>query len=329
MALVLGAIDVGSNTIHLTVARITRHLTEIVRTADEADLVRLGADVHTLGAIGPERLARACAVIRRQVRLAHASGAATVLAVATEAVRAAANGEAFIERVRHETGVQIELISGAQEAALTYWGATSGLKRPDMRRAVADMGGGSLELVVGVGSRIDWRVSLPLGSATMMHRYATADPPSADDLAAIEHTIAETLAPLQPPLPVEQAIVCGGTAAVLAALAGRIAPGAVNGSQPVSRGRYLSRAQLDAVLGELESLSALKVARHFHVDAGRARLLPAGGAVLEGAMDLLGVERLRARRRGIREGAMLTFARTGSRWLDVAAAGALPAPTQG
>lgn len=324
MALVLGAIDVGSNTIHLTVARITRSLTEIVRVADEADLVRLGADVQTLGAIGPERLARACAVIRRQVRLAHASGAATVLAVATEAIRAAANGEAFIERVRRETGVHIELISGAQEAALTYWGATSGLKRSGARRAVADMGGGSLELVVGAGTRIDWRVSLPLGSATMMHRYATTDPPSADDLAAIERTVAETLAPLQPPLPIERAIVCGGTAGTLMSLAGRIVPESAGGSQPASHGRYLSRAQLDAVLAQLESLSASKAARRFGIDVGRARLLPAGGAVLEGAMDLLGVERLRARRRGIREGAMLTFARTGSRWLDVAASGALP-----
>jgi exopolyphosphatase/guanosine-5'-triphosphate,3'-diphosphate pyrophosphatase len=324
VALTLGAIDVGSNTIHLTVARITKGLTEVVRTADEADLVRLGADVNAHGAIGPERLARACAVIRRQVHQAHTHGAATVLAVATEAIRAAANGEAFIERVRHETGVHIELITGAQEAALTYWGATSGLKHSDARRAVADMGGGSLELVVGAGTRIEWRVSLPLGSATMMHRYTTADPPSADDLAVIERTVAETLAPLRPPLPIEQAIVCGGTASTLAALAARTTPAPATGERPAGHGRYLTRRQLDEVLRALESVPAAKIARRFHIDAGRARLLPAGGAVLQGAMDLLGVDRLRSRRRGIREGAMLTFARTGRGWLEAAASGALP-----
>jgi exopolyphosphatase/guanosine-5'-triphosphate,3'-diphosphate pyrophosphatase len=310
----------------LTVARITKRLTEVVRAADDAELVRLGADVHASGVIGPQRLAQACAAIRRQVRVAHASGAATVLAVATEAVRTAANHEAFIERVRHETGVQIELISGAQEAALTYWGATSGLIAADERRAVADMGGGSLELVVGRGHEIAWRISLPLGSATMLHRYISHDPPSAHDLASVERAVAETLKPLQPPLPVAEAIVCGGTATALATLGSQIAPLARRASGAAKNGgRYLSRAQLDAVVRELERLPSATVARRFGVDAGRARLLPAGGAVLEGVMDLLGTDLLRVRRRGIREGSMLTFARLGSRWLEAAAIGTLGA----
>jgi exopolyphosphatase/pppGpp-phosphohydrolase len=318
----LAALDVGSNSIHLTVARLAPDLSDLMRLADEVDLARLGADVSTTGVIGPERMARAAAAIQQQAELAHRLGAQVVLGIATEGVRAAANGLELVERVRAETGVALELMSGKQEAALTYWGATSGLKQTGKRRAVLDMGGGSLELAVGKKRRVTWRDSLRLGSVTMHHRYAPSDPPTVQEMAAVRQVVAETLAPLDPPLPVSEAIVCGGTVSALTALANRLAPD-TNLPKSPGRARYLTSAQLEAALGLLETLPADEVSRRYDVDEGRARLLPSGGAVLLAAMARLDVGVLRSRRRGIREGAMLTYARTGGRWLAAAKRGDL------
>ncbi len=324
MAVRLAALDVGSNSCHITVARLTKQLTSFERLADEADLIGLGTDVYRFGHIGPERMEWACATLRKQVQLAHDSGAQTILGIATEAIRVADNGSQFIDRVRHETGVRLRLVTGQQEAALTYWGATSGLRRPNVRRAVLDMGGGSLELAIGSGLAIDWRVSLPLGSRTMSHLHVPSDPPQPCEIENVRRAVAETLARLDPPLPVVEAIVCGGTAKALATLSARIPPVRTSPAHvAVPRGRYLTRPHLEAVLAKLQAMPAAEVSRRFGIDEGRARLLSPGAAVLLASMDWLGVHVLRSRRRGVREGAMLTYARSGESWLEAAEAGEL------
>ena len=164
----LAAIDVGSNTIDLTVARPTPDGADLEYIADELELVRLGADVSRSGTIGVERMARAIEVVQHQAEVARTGGAERILGIATEGVRAASNGQELLERVRDETGVALELISGDQESAFTYWGATSGLKDCSARRAVLDLGGGSIEIVLGVGNAVQWRTSLPLGSGASM-----------------------------------------------------------------------------------------------------------------------------------------------------------------
>jgi len=101
----LAALDVGSNTVHITVARIIKRLTEIERLADEADFVRLGADVSAMGSISVARMEWAASTIRRQVALARAHGASAILAVATDALRSAANGDMVDAPVRTDVAV--------------------------------------------------------------------------------------------------------------------------------------------------------------------------------------------------------------------------------
>lgn len=323
----LAAIDTGSNTIHLVVAEAISGDLRIV--ADELELVRLGADVGATGAIGEERAARAIATIRAQVALAHSLGATTILGIATEGVRAAANAHDFLRRVADETGVGLELVTGEQEASLTYWGVASeegtSVGTSGERRAVVDLGGGSMEIVLGHGSAIEWRTSLPLGSGTIHDRYAPADPPVASELATARDVVASVLRQLKVPLPVELALACGGTATTLAwlseqALAGGNAQWS-GASETNDAYRTLSRARLEELLALLQSIPAVEVARRYKVDEVRARLIGAGAVVLLAAMDRLGVDALRVSRRGIREGALLAYLRVGERWLEVAASG--------
>ena len=327
----LAAIDAGSNTIHLVVAEPSADGRALRTLDDELELVRLGADVSATGAIGEERAERAVAAIRAQTERAHLLGATVVLGIATEGVRAAANAQDFLRRVEAETGVRLELVTGDQEAALTYWGVVSGGDVSDGRRAVLDLGGGSLELVVGSGDAIEWRVSLPLGSGSIHDRYAPADPPSASELQSAKDVVAGVLAPLDLPLPVGEALACGGTATTLAGLAARALAGANatvadagNGNGTNGAVQSLSRAQLNALLALLKSQAAAEIARRYQVDEARARLLGAGEVVLLAAMERLGVDILRVSRRGIREGALLAYLHAGDHWPDAATAGMLP-----
>jgi exopolyphosphatase/guanosine-5'-triphosphate,3'-diphosphate pyrophosphatase len=315
----LAAIDVGSNTVHLVVARATADGRDLEYLADTLELVRLGADVSQSGAIGPQRLARAVAVVKIQAALAHDHAVARILGLATEGVRAAANGAELIERVRAETGVTLELVTGDQEATLTYWGATSGLEGDGVRRAALDLGGGSFEIVVGEGTMVRWRVSLPLGSGTMHDRFAPADPAQPGELAAVRRVVQETLGPLAPPLPVAEALVAGGTATALVQLAARAlpAPGAATSVPGV-----LTAELLDALIALLSGLPAVEVTRRYGVDEARARLLPAGATVLLEALEWLGVRTLHVRGRGIREGALLAYLHHSESWLTAAAQGA-------
>lgn len=319
----LAAIDAGSNTIHLVVVEAMSGGFDLRTLDDRLELVRLGADVSETGAIGEERATRAIAAIRAQLAQARRLGANAVLGIATEGVRAAANAGEFLLRVEAETGVKLKLVTGDQEAALTYWGATSGTDTSDARRAVLDLGGGSLEIVMGSRNVIEWRSSLPLGSGAIHDRYAPADPPVADELARARDVVAGVLQPLDLPLPVDVALACGGTATTLVSLATQALSSAETEAGEVNESalRPLSRSQLDTLVALLQSLPAAEVSRRYKVDETRARLLGAGAVVLLVAMERLGVDTLQVSRRGIREGAMLAYLHAGERWLEAAASG--------
>lgn len=327
----LAAIDAGSNTIHLTVARPTANGADLEYLADELELVRLGADVSRTGTIGQERMARAVEVVRAQASVARSHGAVRILGIATEGVRAAANGRELLERLRAEARVDFALVTGDQEAALTYWGLTSGLGDGEARRAAVDLGGGSLELVVGSGTRLAWRVSVPLGSGALHDRLAPSDPPRPDELEAVRREVAETLGHLDIPLPVEEALAAGGTATTLAVLAAHAlagqSPSAASSSAadsadsawpPTSMARFLTTHMLSDLGALLQDQPAAEVAERYQIEEARARLLGAGATVLLATLERLGVPALHVRRRGIREGAILAYVHRGDGWLEAA-----------
>ncbi|MEO7001604.1 MAG: hypothetical protein ABI068_07360, partial [Ktedonobacterales bacterium] len=337
----------GSNTIHLVVAQPPYGDHPLKTLANQAELVRLGADVTAIGAIGPERAERAIAAVNAQLDIARSLGATTILGLATEGVRRAANASAFLQRVQAETGLTLELITGEQEAALAWWGGASAAPHLTGRKGVIDLGGGSLELILGAGTRIDWRVSLPLGSGVIRSAWLPSDPPGFREVNRAYRAVCETLATLNPPLSAPGAstgpldvIVCGGTATVLATLASRVAHTAAAqrsaippaADKPVKsvktdktasgRQRSLTITQLDDLLTLLQHTSAQELTERYRIKEARARLLAPGAVALLAAMERLGAQRLWVSKRGIREGAILAYAHAGQGWLDAATAGA-------
>jgi exopolyphosphatase/guanosine-5'-triphosphate,3'-diphosphate pyrophosphatase len=335
----LAAVDVGSNTIHLVVAHPMEDGSDLITLADELDLTRLGEDVSATGAIGPERTARAISILREYAAKAQSLGAQKLLAIATESLRSATNADDFLAQVRTDTGIELQVITGEQEAALTYWGATSGLPATAERRAVLDLGGGSMEVVIGEGSRIAWRSSLPLGSGAMHARYAPSDPPRAAELDQVRVVTTTQLAALNVPLPVAKVIACGGTATTLTMFAARALhipepedlaageeappPEALHGPNADGmRLGLLTREQLEALASLLVATPAAQLTELYGIPLARAEILGAGEAVLRAAVEHLGADALSISRRGVREGAILARLHAGDAWLDAATAGA-------
>jgi exopolyphosphatase/guanosine-5'-triphosphate,3'-diphosphate pyrophosphatase len=315
----IAAIDVGSNTIHLVIGvpqGAHRDRLEILK--DELGFVRLGAGVGNGGRIAPERFERGLAILRQMSDLAREAGAQTILCAATEVMRKAANGPAFLARAKAELGLDIPVISGEQEAALTFWGATSDRTLGQAESvAVADLGGGSMELVLGLGQRLTWRSSIPLGSGTTHDRFIQSDPPAPEEIAALRSDVAAFLGTLDLPEQSSQEgqlIVCGGTATTLLAFswsALNITPAQTS----------LSRAEVEQGIALLLAHPAEAISSSYGVEAPRAQILSAGAAVLLELMQRLGVEQMEISQRGIREGMILSYARRGVAWLEAAERG--------
>jgi exopolyphosphatase/guanosine-5'-triphosphate,3'-diphosphate pyrophosphatase len=280
----LACIDIGSNTTRLLVAEVgDEGVRELVAERQFTRLLRgCGPD----GALAATRIHQTAAVVAGQVARAQAAGAARVRIVATAAVRRAPNRQEVLAAVRAAAGLEVEVLSGEQEARLAFAGATFGLAaRPT---GVVDVGGGSCELVVGIpGAGVDWAVSLPIGSGLLADEHLRSDPPVRDELDALRTAVRRVFAGIEPPR-ADLAVAVGGSATSLARLAG-----------PVLDAAALSTA-LEAVIAG----PAADVARRHDLDPRRVRLLPAGLAVLECAARTFAAP-LAVASGGLREGVLL------------------------
>lgn len=317
----LAALDVGSNTIHLVVALPpTNARPDLTILVDELEFVRLGAGVGKTGQIAPERMEQGLKTLHHLRDLAKRAAAQTILCAATEVMRLARNGAEFLSRARDALGLDISIISGDQEAAFTFWGATSGQQiAPDQPVAVGDLGGGSLELVFGTGQQLTWRKSLPLGSGGLHDRFIQSDPPTAEELHQLRQEVRAVLQAQTLPPQAQQApllIVCGGTATTLLYFARR-ALGLADEQHA------LTFAEVEQAVTLLGSLSAETVTKRYGIETARARILGAGASVLATLMEWLAVSQMEISQRGIREGMILAYARHGNHWLNVAEQGTL------
>lgn len=179
----VAAIDCGTNSIRLLLADVDAagNLTELDR---RMEVVRLGQGVDRTGELAPEALERTLAATRQYAAAIEAAGAQKVRFVATSATRDARNRDAFFDGVRSALGVEVEVISGGEEAQLSFRGATGAVAEAHAGPfLVVDLGGGSTELVLGTGS-VDASVSMDVGSVRMTERHLHSDPPSAAEIAA-------------------------------------------------------------------------------------------------------------------------------------------------
>lgn len=298
---VAAVVDVGSNSVHLLVARMGVRGVEPL--ADESLFLGLGDAVSASGLLGRDARRRLVGALGAYVARARTLAAARIVLAGTAAIRAAPDAARLVEAVERELGVPFLVLEPHEEALLTFLGATVG-PRADGPLIVADIGGGSSEFVVARPGRQPIAVGVPLGSATLTARHVTADPPGPDALNAVAAAARELLRSA-PEAGGARLVAVGGTAENVL----KLLPGGVEGGS-------MSGAQLDDALAILAREPADDLAARFVLRPTRARLLPAGGAILRALLDHLGAPGLVVSRTGLREGVVLAVANGGPSWRD-------------
>ena len=299
----LGVVDVGSNTVHLLVVDAHHGAQPLPATTHKIEL-RLSEHVTDDGHIDEQGADDLVRFIAECLEVAEDQGVEELVAFATSAIREAPNGEEVLARVREETGVDLRVLSGTDEARLTFLAARRWFGWSSGTLLVVDIGGGSLELAAGMDEEPDAALSLPLGAGRLTRDLLPGDPPDAETVRAarkaIRARIASDLRPLTKVGPVDRAV---GTSKTMRSLA-RIAGAAPSSDGPYAA-RSLTRSDLAEVVELLARTTAAERAELPGVSGSRARQLLAGGLVAEAAMDLLQVERLDICPWALREGIIL------------------------
>jgi exopolyphosphatase/guanosine-5'-triphosphate,3'-diphosphate pyrophosphatase len=300
----IAAVDIGTNSTRLLVADVVDG-----RVADverETRITRLGEGVDKRRRLLPLPIARVRNVLTDYRRAAEKLGAERTLAIATSAIRDADNGEAFLGEIEWSYGFATQLLSGHDEALMTYRGVTSG-RQLQAGTVIVDIGGGSTELVAGDADGVRWHDSLDIGSVRLTERFLQSDPPTGDEVEACAAAVRALLAERVPDEVrerTESAIGVAGTITSIAALA--------LGLQEYDRDRvHGAHVSADALSRQLERLAAAPVAerRTFRpLDPDRAPVIVAGAVIAREVLSFFGLDPLEVSERDILDGAALAAA---------------------
>ncbi len=299
----LGVLDVGSNTVHLLVVDAHPGARPLPAHSHKVEL-RLAQLLDGEGAIGPDGVDRLIAVVQDALQAAEDKGVEDLLPFATSAVREAGNADDVLARVRAETGVELQVLSGEEEARLTFLAARRWFGWSAGKLLVLDIGGGSLEIAYGIDEDPDAAVSLPLGAGRLTAGRLHGDPPDPEDVRALRRhvraEIARTVGEFSRFGAPDHVVATSKTFRQLARIAG-----AARSTEGLYVQRELKRESLEAWVPRLAAMTTDERAELPGVSDGRAGQLPAGALVAEGAMDLFGVERLEICPWALREGVIL------------------------
>ncbi len=300
----IAAFDLGSNSFHLLVVDAHADGT-FVPLVKEKEMLRLGDAVGREGRI-PEALAdRAVATVHRFRKLAEGAGSDEILAYATSAIREAENGGELVDRMAVEAGVKVRVISGREEAQLIFAAVRASVVIDPGPALCLDLGGGSLELMVGDGGGLRWAESVKLGVARLSAELVTGDPLSDDDVRRLRKRITSVLGPLADDVAGFGPGMAVGSSGTFCDLA-RMVAARRTGSVPLAVNQLsFSREELLALHEELLRLRSSERARLPGLEAKRADIIPAGSTLLLTAMELFGFDRMTVSEWALREGIIL------------------------
>jgi exopolyphosphatase/guanosine-5'-triphosphate,3'-diphosphate pyrophosphatase len=292
----VAAMDLGSNSFHLLVADVhpDGHLDPLVQ---EKEMLRLGDVVSRHGSIPAHAADQAVATVRRFRLLAEAAGATEVHARATSAIRRAANGGELVDRIRAETGVHVEVIGGLEEARLIFGAIRASVVLDPAPALCFDLGGGSLEVMVGDSGSMTWATSLPLGVARLSADHVHSDPISKADRRALRDRIVEVLQPVVAEVETFEPKLAVGSSGTLESLALLVAARR-DEDMPATLNQL-------TVHKEILASKASDRLRMAGLDARRVDLITAGSMVLATAMELFDFDHLTISEWALREGIVL------------------------
>jgi exopolyphosphatase / guanosine-5'-triphosphate,3'-diphosphate pyrophosphatase len=299
----LGVLDVGSNTVHLLVVDAHRGARPMPAFSHKAEL-KLAAHLENGTSLSGSGESNLRGVVEEALRIAEDKGVEEIIAFATSAVREAENGEQVLARIRRQTGTQIDVMTGNEEARLTFLAARRWFGWSSGRLLVIDIGGGSLEVATGIDEEPEAMASLPLGAGRLTRDWISTDPPSPQEVRRLrKHVRAEIAREMGGLLRQGAPDHVVGTSKTFRQLA-RIAGAAPSGEGPYVK-RVLRHSDVAALAERLAKMTQSERAKLPGVSAGRVAQLPAGAIVADAILDLLGVEAIELCPWALREGVIL------------------------
>jgi exopolyphosphatase/guanosine-5'-triphosphate,3'-diphosphate pyrophosphatase len=299
----MGVLDIGSNTVHLLL--VDAHYGAAPIPASKLKMaLRLAEHLTPEGNVDEEAIGLLIDFIRKGQQLSEDMGATEVMAFATSAIRDATNGEIVLNRVQEETGLTLEVLSGADEARMTFLAVRRWFGWSTGRLLVMDIGGGSLELASGLDEEPDVAISLPLGAGRLTRTHLDLDPPTPESIRELRRYARAQIADVAGRIRrVGEPRIAAGSSKTFKQLA-RIA-----GAPPSSEGMYVRRkltlAALRTTVNTLSTMTASERAVIPGVSEGRSEQLIAGAIVAEAAMELLEINELAICPWALREGVIL------------------------
>ncbi len=279
----VGAIDIGSNSIRLLVADLAEPGTPdsaLVTVARAGEVCRLGRGLERSGNIDPELAERAGLLAFEFLRRARGLGASHVVIGATAALRNAANGAEVAGIIAGRAGLRVRILSGDEEAQLVYRSVVSGLGAAAMRSpcVVFDLGGGSTEVVSGMGAHSGRWVSLPFGAVSLTERHLASDPPAGDEVEALRHEVRDGIMHGCAYMPSRTPLLAGvgGTVTVLASLDRELS----TYEPALIEGWLIQPDRLDALVDRLVAASHDQRLALSVMGEGRADIVVAGTLVV-------------------------------------------------
>lgn len=291
------AIDVGTNSVLLLVADRSAD-GRFVAVEERAEITRLGKGVDQSQRLAPDAIKMTLDVLERYARDARELGAQAIVCSATSAARDASNGREFLDGARRRAGLDVEIISGDEEARLSFASAFAdfGGQQP---LVVLDIGGGSTEFIYGdAAGEISFRRSFDVGSVRLTERHVRNDPPSAAEIEALDSMLRETFGQLPPPPPSFKLVGVAGTATTLYAVARRIDPYDPN----VVHGGVLTLDEVTPTLQRLASLPNDLRKTLPGLQPKRSDVIVAGALIFRAAMRAVHVKEATISDRGLRWG---------------------------
>jgi exopolyphosphatase/guanosine-5'-triphosphate,3'-diphosphate pyrophosphatase len=305
----VAAIDIGSNSIHMLIADVVadRDFTVIDR---EKDMVKLGAGCFAGGRLRDEAIAAGLHSLRKMKKLCERHRADEIVATATSAVREAANGGSFLDEIERQTGIHVDVVNGEEEGRVIYLAVRSAIDLSRKRALILDIGGGSVEAIVGGARDLASARVMKLGVQRLRDRMLAAgatDPLSRKDRKRLEDMVRDEAEPVLKrarDMGYEQVVGTSGTILALGAavLARR---GGVAFESP--NNVPVRRADLAPLVRELAELDAAGRAKAAGIDPRRADTIHLGGILLEGLLDLAKADEIVLCNRALREGLIIDY----------------------
>jgi exopolyphosphatase/guanosine-5'-triphosphate,3'-diphosphate pyrophosphatase len=303
----VAVVDIGTNSTRLLIADVDPDSGELEELVRRSQVTRLGDGVDAQGSLSEAAIERVLATLAGYSAEIEAQECEANLAVLTSAVRDAANGADFAARVREDYGLDARVLSGDEEAQLSFLGAMSGRPAPTEPIVVIDVGGGSTEFVIGRGHRAGFHVSLPMGVVRMSERHIHTDPPAPADLQNLALDVREILLqglPADERAAVKDGIAVAGTATSAASIDQKLDP-----YDPERvHGYQLTLGTVEMLLARLADMTESQRREVVGLDPNRAPTIVAGMILLSEALRAFDLEQVEVSDHDILHGGALRLA---------------------